>query len=298
MGIDQKDIQKVDENALLTFFAQITNLNTKKLSNKIVNQIKGFSYFANTKEILKNINSNNVLDILDNYKTQTGNNLAQAIDDESFLNINDVKTYICKPLAEKAAEFDIEFDYKNINNINDLNVEINKIENLVRKEIKNSYYIETREEDGFTQIIESYKTKNGQIFNKIMKDKDGKILSDFERKIEKSASGTYSVSINRKSYHGNVVHEHNIAYQYTIEGIEDYIIKNSRKDKFANIRELMEKEKHGATNHEEQALIDEFNVLVRTVIDTGNDYGVDPNLIISIIHQETDFDGRQGTCPS
>ena len=31
------------------------------------------------------------MDILDNYKTLSGSNLIQAIDDESFLNINDVK---------------------------------------------------------------------------------------------------------------------------------------------------------------------------------------------------------------
>ncbi len=82
------------------------------LADKLYNQIEGASLNANTIKLLKQINPENVLFVLDAYnkKTKGKESLAQAIDAEWGLDATTVKEYICPALVKLAKN-------KNVNGV-------------------------------------------------------------------------------------------------------------------------------------------------------------------------------------
>ena len=72
--------------------------------------------------------------------------------------------------------------------------------------------------------------------------------------------------------------------------MEDYIINAADSPHFRSIKEIKEKLPAERTP-EEAALLEELNNLLDYITNSGLEYGVDPNLILSIIQQEVKFNG-------
>ena len=124
----------------------------------------------------------------------------------------------------------------------------------------------------------------------------GKTLLEKSTQIIDEGDGLTTVKVNIKRYNGDSVKENNVEFQYNQEALEDYIINvatdahgNDIKyyDSIPEIRNIPESER----TEEQQALLNEFNDMIKYVIDAGVDYGVDPKAILSIIQQEVGFDG-------
>ncbi|MBE7703529.1 MAG: hypothetical protein E7Z89_05700 [Cyanobacteria bacterium SIG28] len=279
-----------NRNVLIKFIEKVTGANTKFLASSIVNQIKDASWFRNTEKVLSKINKNNVMDIIDEYDKQTNESLVDGIDQEAFLDINDVKKYICKPLADCAKEFGIEFDYENIDDLSALKSLINKTKEDIKTKTSNVCQTVVTEENGYIHEKEIINFNGKRTEAELIKDENGKLLTDTLTSYTESESGVVTVATKKISYFKNNYKELNLSYQYSQTGIEDYIIKNSYGNKFKNIRALKSKDPASCTQ-EEQKLIKQFDDLIKYVIEVGNEYGVDPNFIVAIIHQETTFDG-------
>lgn len=120
------------------------NLNTNSakqgsiLADKLYNQIEGASINANTIKLLKQINPENVLFVLDAYnkKTKGKESLAQAIDDEWGLDATTVKEYICPALVKLAKNKNISGiyfgDYMKKQDIKSLNNWINNASTQIK----------------------------------------------------------------------------------------------------------------------------------------------------------------------
>ena len=79
--------------------------------------------------------------------------------------------------------------------------------------------------------------------------------------------------------------------------IEEYIINNcyaerNNKRHYADIEQIRNTPE-AERSPEQIDLLNEFDNLVTSIIETGCEYGVDPRLITAIIKQETGFDGNQ-----
>ncbi len=126
-----------------SFIIRLSTVNQgKNLANDIHNQISGPSLNSNTIEKLKQINKNNVIEIINEYTNiSKDETLASAIDNEWGLDIKEVKQYICKPLITRAKEAGIQdvyfSQYLEIDNIQELNNFINTtVEKLKVKKLK------------------------------------------------------------------------------------------------------------------------------------------------------------------
>ena len=283
---------KFNKETVLAFIDKIFNANARNIAKNLDKQIEGYSLFTNTKDVMENINQDNVIEVLKNYENLTGRNLVDDVDNENFLNIKTIKKLICLPLAQKAKQCGLVFSYKGIDNIADLKVAIKNITKEIGDVIDRSYHYEERENNGYRYVLESYRALNGDnITNRQMFDKNGNLLNETRSVYSVSDNGVCDVSFSRKSSHGKELHEHNITYQYSVEGIEEYIMKNSKGGMYANINDLRKKVDMNLATGNEIKLVHQFDELVSAVLNAGVDYGVDPNLILSIIQQETDFDG-------
>ena len=283
---------KFNKETVLAFIDKIFNANARNIAKNLDKQIEGYSLFTNTKDVMENINQDNVIEVLKNYENLTGRNLVDDVDNENFLNIKTIKNLICLPLARKAQQCGLVFPYKDIDNIADLKVAIKNITKEIGDVIDRSYHYEERENNGYRYVLESYRVLNGDnITNRQMFDKNGKLLNETRSVYSVSDNGVCDVSFSRKSYHGKMLHEHEMTYQYSVEGIEEYIMKNSKGGMYANINDLRKKVDMNLATGNEIKLVHQFDELVSAVLNAGVDYGVDPNLILSIIRQETEFDG-------
>lgn len=108
------------------------------LADKLYNQIEGASLNANTIKLLKQINPENVLFVLDAYnkKTKGKESLAQAIDGEWGLDATTVKEYICPALVKLAKNKNISGiyfgDYMKKQDIKSLNNWINNASTQIK----------------------------------------------------------------------------------------------------------------------------------------------------------------------
>lgn len=108
------------------------------LADKLYNQIEGASLNANTIKLLKQINPENVLFVLDAYnkKTKGKESLAQAIDNEWGLDATTVKEYICPALVKLAKNKNISGiyfgDYMKKQDIKSLNNWINNASTQIK----------------------------------------------------------------------------------------------------------------------------------------------------------------------
>lgn len=114
----------------------------KKLANDLHTQISGLSWYKNTSNILSQIDETNVIEVIHEYKKLSPKeSLASAIDNELGLDINDVKSKLCRPLITRAKVLNIKNvnhkDYDKIKDINELNKYIdNIVNNIIKKEVK------------------------------------------------------------------------------------------------------------------------------------------------------------------
>lgn len=106
----------------------VTVRSGKELASDMYHNIEGISWFKNTQNTLNRINADNVYDTLKEYsKLSPKESLAEALSKEFFISLDDIKTYICKPLSEKAKSLNINIkSFKNLNNIKDIQSYIDK----------------------------------------------------------------------------------------------------------------------------------------------------------------------------
>lgn len=136
---------RISVEAMKDFIIKLNNLaQGKSVASNIKDRIHEMS-FSNTATIasLNEIDSNNVLEVIEEYKNLAPKkSLASAVDDELGLNIDDVKKYICKQLVTRAKEAGIKdayySQYMEIDNIKKLNKFIDvTVEKIKAKEAEN-----------------------------------------------------------------------------------------------------------------------------------------------------------------
>lgn len=163
--------------------------------------------------------------------------------------------------------------------------------NLRKVDVMDSY---STEQGTLSIKVEKTQLQEDVINHVVIKDKNtSQVLSE---KVIKSLycsatdSNQVKMTIKRTSLDGRFVREKDISFSYSKNEIENYIINAKDAPRFSKINEIREKLPEKQTN-EEKALLNEFENLVNNVIAAGLDYGIDPNFIISIIHQEVKFEG-------
>ncbi len=130
----------------------------------------------------------------------------------------------------------------------------------------------------------------------ILDRETGETLVDKSVKIRNDKEGITSVEINTKRYGKNKVKEYNVEFQYDKGALENYVI-NEATDKYGNnityfdsipeIRNIPENERTA----NQKRLLNEFDSMIKSAVNAGIDYGVDPKLILSIIQEEVGFQG-------
>ncbi len=166
------------------------------------------------------------------------------------------------------------------------------IEKITRYNAKTDGIISIEEKT--TDII-SNNTKNELI---VYSDPaTGKKIRSLNRTVTENKDGSTSVStsIEQLAGNGKSVNKIDAKYTYSRENIENYIIKyakdfGSGQKLFDDVQDLKTKDISELTNDEKGKLA-KFDKLVDTIIQSGLDYGIDPNFITAIIRQETGFDG-------
>jgi len=81
-----------------------------------------------------------------------------------------------------------------------------------------------------------------------------------------------------------------VDFTYNIAKIENYAIENSYQSHFKDIPAIREKAPEDRTEAETK-LLEEFDNMIKYIVDTGVEYGVDPDSIAAIIRKEVGFDG-------
>ena len=109
----------------------------KDLAKELETQILGPSWYQNTINLLKKIKPDNVVETCEYYKTNTKNTLAQDIDKEWGLGIDEIKIYICSRIKTRADELGIK-----LNNYTKLDT-IEKVNDFIEKAIKKIKKAET-----------------------------------------------------------------------------------------------------------------------------------------------------------
>ena len=194
---------------LKNFILKLSNANVKNIAEEIATQIKGWSLNDNTKNKLSKISKDNVLDILNEYKTAESNSskesLLQAIEEEWGLDINTIKEYVCKPLAEYLKEnFPmLAFNYENIKDVKQLESLIDKI---------------------VDKITNSSKT------NERFDDKTGRKLQETKTHKIESDGVNYITYENQLFMSNGKIKRTEVKFKYSKESIENYII-NDAKDR-------------------------------------------------------------------
>ena len=108
---------------LKKFLNNIVSINSgKELASELYYNIDGISWFKNTKNLLSKITSDNVYETLKEYsKLSPKETLTEALSNEFFISIDDIKLSICKPLYKKAKSLNINIKpFNDLNNIDDI----------------------------------------------------------------------------------------------------------------------------------------------------------------------------------
>ena len=108
---------------LKKFLNNIVSINSgKELASELYYNIDGISWFKNTKNLLSKITSDNVYETLKEYsKLSPKETLTEALSNEFFISIDDIKLSICKSLYEKAKSLNINIKpFNDLNNIDDI----------------------------------------------------------------------------------------------------------------------------------------------------------------------------------
>ena len=170
--------------------------NPKDIAKQLYDQISGPSMNKNTIAILKKIGKNNAAQVVTEYKKISGQNLADAIDEEWGLDVKTIKKYICEPLIEQAKELNMYFinsaeeRYNKMTSMESINkfidkwssgiIEVTNYRKDVPEEINfNDYKLDAlkkkypdKECRQMGNII-LIKNKNGTLFMEIKKDDNG-----------------------------------------------------------------------------------------------------------------------------
>lgn len=101
-----------------------------------------------------------------------------------------------------------------------------------------------------------------------------------EVKVDKTADIHITKNVNGKD----------VDFTYNIAKIENYAIENSYQSHFKDIPAIREKAPEDRTEAETK-LLEEFDNMIKYIVDTGVEYGVDPDSIAAIIRKEVGFDG-------
>lgn len=193
----------------------------KDIAKQLYDQISGPSMNKNTIAILKKIGKNNAAQVVNEYKKISGQNLADAIDEEWGLDIKTIKKYICEPLIEQAKELNMYFigsaeeNYNNVTSMDSINKFINKWSSGIievmdyRKDVPEKINLNDYKLDALKKKypdkecrqmgnIILIKNKNGTLFAEIKKDDDGRLTihdkydanGEYKRYICYNADGT------------------------------------------------------------------------------------------------------------
>ena len=129
----------------------------------------------------------------------------------------------------------------------------------------------------------------------VTKQSDGKIISDrATKKTEKD--GLTTVTKEVRMYSSNAVRKINSSFQYIRERLENYVINdavdavNNKLKIFSSIPEIRNIPENKRTPVQKERL-KIFEQMIDLAIKVGEDYGVDPKLIITIMQKEVGFDG-------
>lgn len=169
------------------------------LADKLYNQIEGASLNANTIKLLKQINPENVLFVLDAYnkKTKGKESLAQAIDAEWGLDATTVKEYICPALVKLAKNKNVNGvyfgDYMKKGDIKSLNEWIGDVSTKIKTSLgvnlaETTVVKKTRVENKTPSwdLSEIEKTKISEIYNNSRLKQEGQQIG---RSIYKQIQG-------------------------------------------------------------------------------------------------------------
>lgn len=147
LEIEQK-LRLLPEEAEITvsdyknFIRSLASTNSgKKLADDLFKQISGISLNNKTLKLLSKIDETNIIEVLREYnKKSPDESLIYAVDNEWGLNIEDVKSKICRPLITRAKALNMQNvthkQYQEIDDIDKLNDYVNKlVNNIVTTEI-------------------------------------------------------------------------------------------------------------------------------------------------------------------
>ena len=174
--------------------------NSKKLASDLYKQISGLSNSDNTKQLLNQITAGNAAFVVSEYKNLTKNSLAKDINDEYGLDINDVKTYICKKLVAQAKNIGLTgiyySNYMKTYDIGELDEWIDKTAQKIRAamELNNNSTAQTSSPtDSAKETLNNpiYKQagvkslvyrrdKSGKIIETVYYYNDGKVVKEFQ----------------------------------------------------------------------------------------------------------------------
>lgn len=156
---------------------------SNELARKIHTQISGASKNENTINMLRGITPENAAFVVSEYQRMYGVSLAKDIDEEWGLDLNTVKTHVCKKLVEQAKKLGIKGiyygDYQKINDLNSLQNWINKVASKIINTMSNAtetYYATDAEETQRQKSAENAKTAKAsaeQIVNDLIKNAEG-----------------------------------------------------------------------------------------------------------------------------
>ena len=176
--------------------------NSQKLASDLYKQIDGLSNADNTRQLLNKITAENAAFVVSEYKNlpNNKNSLAKDIDGEYDLDINDVKTYICKKLVTQAKNIGLTGiyygDYMKINDIatletwidntaakiraamemnNNTAPQTNSTTNSAKETLSNPIY----KEAGVKSLVYR-RDKSGKIIETVYYYNDGKVVKEFQ----------------------------------------------------------------------------------------------------------------------
>lgn len=234
--------------------------------------------------------------------TNTNNiNFVSNTDTSKILNSSEIKTN-----TQLNTIFDVDTFGNNNGKIDEEDFQLAYTKNPTLKEKLEDLYVEFAMNNlGLTEEVGNYLVatiempfaSNGTIDRrKIIKDKNtGKIIMKKNTLIT-TKEGITTVKVHKERFGAKDVKINDSEFQYSQELIEKYIIEESvdnfgnKITRFSSIPDIRNKSESERTTEEKQ-LLEEFDNMVKYIIESGIDYCIDPKLITSIIQQEVGFNG-------
>ena len=155
--------------------------------------------------------------------------------------------------------------------------------------VSDNYVIETTKMG--TEAVSPMVPMNKE--KQVYKDKiSGKTVKTVERSFGINSDGSQSVRyLSEQVWSKYETRCNEVEFSYSRSAIEDYVI-NSDQSYFKDIKNIRNKPKNKLTEEDNKKL-SEFNSMIDYVIESGVEYGVDPNLITSIIRREVKYNGNK-----